>query len=80
MAAMKQDEGWTHEGWMTFCPILGKVDRDMWVIAPRWAVLLPVFWLAERVQAVSMWVLEAVDAGYEPRWMFRLRPISRRLR
>ena len=61
----------THIGWFGFCPIkIADLDSEVPLLAPRWAILAPVFWLAEQMEAAA--IAHATLYGREPQWGFKV--------
>ena len=73
MQSDRQAVAFTHNGWMLFCPIkMGGLDTEAPLVAARWPVLDPLFWLAEAVQGIVIALCTATMPDYEPRWYFKV--------
>ncbi|MDE2102753.1 MAG: hypothetical protein KGL39_36245 [Patescibacteria group bacterium] len=58
----------THYGWLGFCPVkIADLDSRAPLIVPRWSVLTPVFWAAEFLESVNIFLNSLV--GRSPVWM-----------
>lgn len=68
-----EDLQFTHKGWMLFCPVkLGHLDTEAPLVAARWSVLDPLFWLAEGFQGAVILSLSLLNPHYEPHWYFKV--------
>ena len=71
--AQSEDPRFTHKGWMLFCPIkLAEPYSEAPLVAARWPILDPLFWLSEQVQAVVIGLCSMTSAEYEPQWYFKV--------
>ena len=59
----------THKGWFGICPIyLAAIDTQCPIIDARCFVFEPLLWVSEGVFCLCIWVMLAIDPGYEPNW------------
>jgi hypothetical protein len=75
MQGDRQALTFTHNGWMMFCPIKMTdpfSSAEPPIVAARWLVLEPLFWLAERVQGLVIGLCSMTMPNYEPQWYFKV--------
>jgi hypothetical protein len=68
----------THEGWYGICPgYASGVDTEAPCVWARWWFLDPLFWVADKLEAVRVWWETMLDPTMEPMFRFRLKPIAK---
>lgn len=65
----------THKGWLGFCPVyIGGLDDEsapLLIVERHWS-LSPVFWLANQIESLRIFVSTVLIPDYEPSWMVRV--------
>lgn len=68
----------THAGWFWCCPIyMANVDDEAPLVWARWWAAEPLFWIAEQLESIRIFVWSVIDPTIEPMFRFRVRRIRK---
>jgi len=66
------EQKFTHKGWFWFVPVYLNMDDGEMLVAARWSILDPLFWVADLLEAARIYITSALNPDYEPTFMFRV--------